>query len=263
MAQHREHVGSNKTGIQMSPFSTSAMLDQIGAPLRGTPGDQTELLHMRELYINEAEGIGSVPMPGTIRGVVGMGLHMLKGEQPQVLLDKLAERLAFERTGTRLYDALLTKLDVIVEGRVSITHEQLASIRADEARHMLLVKEAIEALGGDPTAQSPSADVAGVEAMGLVQVLSDPRTSLAQSLHAILTAELSDNAGWEILIALAWHRDQGELVERFSEALQLERRHLDLVQTWYEEAIGLNGPAHAAAGIAPGETDAPPPGSTS
>jgi ferritin-like protein len=261
MIQPREHVGSNKTGIQMSPFDTGAMLDETNAPVRGTPGDETELLHMRELYINESEGIGSVPMPGTVKGMVGMGIEMLKGDRPQVLLDKLAERLAFERTGARLYDALLTKLDVSGAAG-SISHALVAGIRDDEARHMLLAREAIEAMGGDPTAQTPSADVAGVESMGLVQVLSDPRTSLAQSLHAILTAELSDNAGWEILIALAWEHGQGDMVERFSEALQLERRHLDLVQTWYEEAIGLGGSVRPPDKTMPDMWDAPP-GSTS
>jgi rubrerythrin len=201
-------------------------------------------------------------MPGTIKGTVGMGVDLLKGGRPQVLLDKLAERLAFERTGARLYDALLTKLDVVHAGRASISHDLVAGIRADEARHMLLAREAIEAIGGDPTAQTPSADVAGVEAMGLVQVLSDPRTSLAQSLHAILTAELSDNAGWETLIALAHEHGQSELVDRFSDALQQERRHLRLVQSWYEESIGLDGAARSSPIIAADVAD-PPPGSTS
>jgi rubrerythrin len=227
MAQQSEPAGSDRTG------------------------DETGLFHIRELYIHESDGIGSVPVPGAVAAA-----------PPQVLLDKLAERLACERTGVRLYDALLTKLDAVRDAIGSISHAQVAGIRADEARHMLLVKEAIEAMGGDPAAPTPSADVAGVEALGLVQVLSDPRTSLAQSLHAILTAELSDNAGWEILIALAWEHDRREMLERFSEALQLERRHLDLVQTWYEEAIGLDGFAHAAGGSESGMLE-PPPGSTS
>lgn len=261
MPRQHEHVGSNKTGVQMSPLDTGAMLDEANAPVRGTPGDEAGLLHMRELYINESDGIGSVPMPGTVKGMVSMGVHLLKGERPQVLLDKLAERLAFERTGARLYDALLTKLDVVQPGGGSITHQQVAAIRADEARHMLLAKEAIEAMGGDATAQTPSADVAGVESLGLVQVLSDPRTSLAQSLHAILTAELSDNAGWEILVALARIHGRAGLAEEFGDALRQERRHLRLVQGWYEEAIGLDG-ARMAPDPAP-DIEAPPPGSTS
>jgi rubrerythrin len=275
MAQQREHVGLNKTGIQMSPFATRDMLDDDNIAQRGTPGDETAVVAMREAYIAESEGIGSIPVPATVKGMVGMGVNMLKGDRTEVLLDKLAERLAFERTGTRLYDALLTKLDALGDGGTSITKEQVAAIRADEARHMLMVKEAIDRMGGDPTAQTPSADVAGVESMGLVQVLSDPRTSLAQSLHAILTAELADNAGWETLIALAGEHGQNEMIRAFSQTLEQENRHLALVQGWYQEAIGLDNASLTRTGVV-GVTAAtamenalgtdagmPPPGSTS
>ena len=39
--------------------------------------------------------------------------------------------------------------------------------------------------------------------MGIMQVLTDPRSSLAQCLQVMLTAELTDNDGWELLIKLA------------------------------------------------------------
>jgi hypothetical protein len=255
MAQQHEHVGMNKTGVQMSPVNTGRMLDDDNILSRGTPGDDSAMTLLREAYIADSGGVGSIPAPGTMTGMVSMGVHMLTGDQPQVLLDKMAERLAFERTGTRLYDALLTKLDALhaEPGRASqgtITLEQVASIRGDEARHVLLMKEAIESIGGDPTAQTPSADLVGVEAMGFVQVLSDPRTSLAQSLHAILSIELSDNAGWETLIALADEHGQADLVDRFSDALVQERKHLSMVQTWYEESVGLSAAGMMGAGAA-------------
>ena len=98
------------------------------------------------------------------------------------------------------------------EIEISMTIEDLEDIRADEARHFLLVSDAIDSLGGDPTSQTPSADLCGVESSGLVQVLNDPRTTIAQSLHAIVTAELSDKAGWETLIALADEHGLTEMV---------------------------------------------------
>jgi hypothetical protein len=109
-----------------------------------------------------------------------------------------------------------------------------------------LLAESIASLGGDPTSMTPSADLAGVEAMGLVQVLNDPCTSLAQSLHAILTAELSDGVGWETLVALADEQSHPGLVDGFSTALQQERKHLAMIQTWYEEAVGLGATARAS-----------------
>src|SRR3954447_8119657 len=101
-------IGMNRTGVQMSPFDTSAM--QAGMPASmtpATPGDDSALAAMRSSYIASAEPLGSVPVPGTIKGVITTGVSMLTGNQPQLFLDKLGERLAFERTGTRLYDALI------------------------------------------------------------------------------------------------------------------------------------------------------------
>lgn len=232
-------VGMNRTGIQMSPIDSKAMQDVDPAMIRSDEGDESALATMRNDYIANADALGSVPLPGTFTGAVSMGVQALKGDSPQILLDKLGERLAFERTGTRLYDALITKCEIMLDDDISMTIDDLEQIRADEARHFRLICDAIESLGGDPTSQTPSADLAGVESMGLVQVLNDPRTSIAQSLHAIVTAELSDKAGWETLVALADEHELDAMVDDFTNALNQEREHLALVQTWYEEAIGL------------------------
>ena len=50
---------------------------------------------------------------------------------------------------------------------------------------------------------------------------------------------MSDKAGWETLIALADEHGLADMVTSFTVALNDEREHLALVQTWYEEAIGL------------------------
>lgn len=240
MSTHTEHIGMNRTGIQMSPIDSKAMTDVDPDLMQGIEGDDSPMAELRSPYILEADTLGSVPLPGTVTGMVSIGVQMLKGESPQVLLDKLGERLAFERTGTRLYDALIAKCEVLLDDtEISMTIEDLEDIREDEARHFLMVADAIDALGGDPTSQTPSADLCGVESMGLVQVLNDPRTNIAQSLHAIVTAELSDKAGWETLIALADEHGLTDIVTNFTVALNDEREHLALVQTWYEEAIGL------------------------
>jgi rubrerythrin len=253
MAQQTEHLGMNRTGVQMSPIDTAAMQGSDNAPIRGAPGDERALLDAREAVIIDAGDIGSMPMPGT---------SPLKGDRPQILLDKLGERLAVERTGTRLYDALLAKCDVMRDAPAGMTRDHVADIRRDEARHFLLLKDAIESLGGDPTAQTPGADVAGVESQGLVQVLVDPRTNLAQSLHAVLTAELADRAGWETLVMLAGEAGQDDLVAGFTLALEDEHRHLALVQGWYHEAIGLTPvpgmlPPGGSAEMPPDSTTAP------
>jgi hypothetical protein len=89
--------------------------------------------------------------------------------------------------------------------------------------------------GADPTAQTPCADLTGVESSGLVQSLNDPRTTVAQGLHSILIAELADNAAWELLIELANGTGQTQLVEQFSAALAEEQEHLQQVRTWVQQ----------------------------
>ncbi len=230
-------MGMNRTGVQMSPFDTSAMQSGIPASMTPvTPGDDSALAEMRSLYIADADTIGSVPVPGTVKGALTTGVSMLTGDQPQLLLDKLGERLAFERTGTRLYDALITKFEAMQDASTSMTLADLHKIRQDEARHFSIIADAIETLGGDPTSQTPCADLVGVESMGLMQVVTDPRTTVAQSLHAILVAEMADNAGWELLIALAENQNQNALITDFSVALDEERVHLQQVRNWLEEA---------------------------
>ena len=240
MALQTNPIGMNRTGIQMSPVDSKAM-QEVDPDLVGADdgGDESALADIRNDYIINADTLGSVPLPGTVAGALQVGVGLLKGDSPHILLDKLGERLAFERTGTRLYDALITKCEIMLDGEISMTINDLDQIRADEARHFKLISDAITSLGGDPTSQTPSADLAGVESMGLVQVLNDARTSIAQSLHAIVTAELSDKAGWETLVALADEHGLSDMVDDFTDALNQEREHLALVQTWYEEAIGL------------------------
>ncbi len=229
-------MGMNRTGMQMSPFDAGAMQGTPPSMTPATPGDDSALAEIRSAYIAESDPIGSVPLPATVKGAMTTGVSMLTGDQPQLLLDKLGERLAFERTGTRLYDALITKFETMQDGSTSMTLADLQKIRQDEARHFAIIADAIETLGGDPTSQTPCADLAGVESMGLMQVVTDPRTTVAQSLHAILVAELSDNVGWEMLIALAEDQGQNSLISDFTVALDEERAHLQQVQAWYQEA---------------------------
>ena len=244
----REHVstGMNRTGIQMSPFDSSAMSKDIESMMPPVAGDESAIAQLRTDYIREADTLGSVPPPGTVRGMISTSVSVVTGGEPQLLLDKLGERLAFERTGTRLYDALIGKVDALQQaGTATLPLDQLVEIREQEAQHFVMVVEAIRKLGGDPTSQTPCADLAGVESQGLLQAVTDPRTSVSQALHAILVAELADNSGWEILIALAREQKEEAIATDFEIALLHERDHLQRVRRWFEEAM-LSAPAGTA-----------------
>jgi bacterioferritin (cytochrome b1) len=73
--------------------------------------------------------------------------------------------------------------------------------------------------------------------MGIMQVLTDPRSSMAQCLQAMLTAELTDNDGWRLLIQLADYLGHDELKAEFESALANEEEHLINVRTWLSESV--------------------------
>ena len=54
--------------------------------------------------------MGRCRRPASMKGAAKTVAKALQGEKANVLLDKLGERLAFERTGVRLYDAVLAKI---------------------------------------------------------------------------------------------------------------------------------------------------------
>jgi hypothetical protein len=72
-------------------------------------GSAQDIAQVRIAYAKEAEPLGSVPQPAGLKNKVQTAVKAVVGEQPTLLMDKLGERLAFERSGTRLYEVLLAK----------------------------------------------------------------------------------------------------------------------------------------------------------
>jgi hypothetical protein len=231
-------LGLNRTGVQTAPLRAKEMAEGT-AVVAADPTLASGLAAARAELSREAPPVGTMPVPGNVKGAAKAVAKALQGEKAAVFLDKLGERLAFERTGVRLYDAVLAKLPAsrLTEG--SLTVQELRRFRDEELEHLHLVKTAVEALGGDPTAVTPCADLAGVQATGLVAVVTDPRTTLTQCLDALLTAELADNDAWKILIAMAEAAGQDELAEKFANALAQEDHHLASVRTWIAERLGI------------------------
>ena len=217
--QSATEVGKNHSGMDIAP-TADEMLENTG--LTQPRGDERDLVKVRTEYVTEAGPVGTLPET--------------EGELT-LLMDKLGERLAFERSGARLYDALMAKCKAAGS---KIPAKELQHIRDEEAMHFALCGAAIQSLGGDPTEQTPCADVAGVEGMGLMQVLTDPRTTVAQCLHAILVAEMTDNAAWEELIELTQPTGNDDLIARFEKAQANEADHLEKVRAWYKAAT-MNG----------------------
>jgi rubrerythrin len=221
----------------MSPLDSKDVIEEAErAPI--SPGSVENLLSARAEFAIESGPVGSVPPPSTVKGVVKSAVEAVKGHAPTVFIDRLAERLAFERTGTRLYQAILVKFDSGSSWTGGPTRSELERFHDDELDHFHLLRAALEELGADPTVMTPAADVIGVASGGLIQVVTDPRTTLPQCLQALLTAELTDNDGWQMLSELARSIGKGDMVERFVRAQQQEAIHLAHVRRWIADEIG-------------------------
>ena len=230
-------LGQNRTGIAMSPADARLTIDGAIAGSPAPVDDPPDYAAVKLEYSAEAGPVGSMPPPATLKGVARTAVDLVKGDKSTVLIDKIAERLAFERGGTRLYEALLVKFDAADPHEGGPTRDELEEIRDDEARHFGMLVKALQDLGADPTAMTPGANLVTVMSSGLMQVLNDPRTTLTQGLEAIHVAELADNDCWDALIGLAADLGKDELMKPFTEARDEERDHLLKVRTWLSLAV--------------------------
>jgi len=227
-------MGRNRTGMATAPRQAGRQKMNEGMS-PDTAGEA--LARLRSEISLESDPVGTVPPPASLKGAAKSALQMGLGRDPNGFLDKLGERLAFERTGTRLFDAIIAKHaagDSPVGAADAMT---LQSFRDQERRHFDLVWESLVTLGADPTCETPAADLAGVKAKGLIAAVTDPRATFCQALDAVLVAELADNDGWRMLIDLADGMGQSGMVERFQAALAEEDIHLETIRRWVTELV--------------------------
>jgi bacterioferritin (cytochrome b1) len=223
----------NRTGMQTSPELAEELIEGAVSSVPSSDGGPESIAESRSDYIAERFPLGSMPaMPVSEEAVASEDQAGMA-----VLLDKLSERLAFERMGTRLYEALLNKCETLGEQSPGPTLDEIKHIGSEELEHFLMLNRVITDIGGDPTVESPGADVAGVASMGIMQVLTDPRSSMAQCLQALMTAELTDNAGWELLIELVDGLGYQDLKTEFETALVHEEEHLHNVRDWLSDMV--------------------------
>jgi rubrerythrin len=241
-------VGANKTGVSVHPLCQE-MLTDIEEFVTTSHGSAQDLANVRIAYAKEtgADAIGSLPKPTTWTGALKTAMKAVAGDSPTVMLDKLGERLAFERSGVRLYEALLSKYDAYGSFSGGPGRDELLHLLREEFAHFAMLQQIIEQLGGDPTAVTPSANLQATMSLGIAQVLADPRTSLLQSLEAILVAELADNDCWNTLRALAEEAGEEQLASQFQQAFATEQEHLAKVRAWLAAGHGVATP-HDGAG---------------
>jgi hypothetical protein len=230
-------IGTNRTGIATSPLDAPQVISGAEQGIPSTSGDESAQAAVRAAYVKESGPIGTVPPPASVKGAVTTIAQALKGDKASVFIDKLGERLAFERAGVRLYELAIVKAQGGADWEGSPSVSDLTAIQRDELEHFGMLMGCAKETGADPTVMTPSADVAANLSKGVRDVLADPRTDLRQCLEALLVAELADNAGWELLISLARELGQEQMATRFERALEEEEEHLVRVKGWLQRGI--------------------------
>lgn len=234
----QSHLGTNRTGIAAALQRAKEMQAGMEAFPPTSQGSAQDIARVRIAYAKEAGPLGSVPQPAGLKNKVQTAVKAVIGEQPTLFIDKLGERLAFERSGTRLYEALLAKHNAFGSFSGGPTTGDLEHVLKEEYSHFLLLQSIIEQFGGDPTAVTPAADIQGTMSQGIRMVIVDPRTTLLQSLEAILVAELADFNCWETLVELAQEAGEDDLTQPFKQAHMTEQEHLQKVRAWVAAGQG-------------------------
>ncbi|MGE3610848.1 MAG: hypothetical protein AB7I27_14750 [Bacteriovoracaceae bacterium] len=225
------NLGLNRTGILMSPINSAESKKSADTLTTPSKGDSTAIADNRISSITEAGLIGTLPIPANVKGMI-TSIEEKVHVGNHALLDKLGERLAFERTGTRLYEAILSKYQASRDFESLPPLKLLEQFYQEELLHFYMLVDIVTEIGGDPTAITPAADLSGVSSQGIIQIITDPRTTFIQSLEALLHAELIDNAGWELLIGLATEAGLNEYAEQFLKAKEEEDLHLEMITEW-------------------------------
>lgn len=214
----------NRTGTRAAQPLLEEMLDTEELVRCDTPAPGPTGTEMRTECIEEAEPIGS-------------RTDAVMEPAKSMMLDSLGGRLAYERGGARLYEALIRKAEAIahLQGLKDCLPD-LRHIRDEEVEHAVLLKRVIQSLGGDPTLETPGADLEGVMSSGLFQVVHDPRTTMLECLRCAVVAELADIENWTALTAKADRFLSNELAGQVAEALAHELDHLALIRKWIQTA---------------------------
>lgn len=233
---HPARQADNKTGVATNRDGAQEMREATAKFLPTSTGttvadDKLRIEYARDVDADEV-GYGSVPAPAGFGGKARVLIAGLFGMQPMRMLDKLGERLAFERTGVRVYEALISKHEAFGGFDGGPSRSELMTILNDEHAHFKLLEEVILELDGDPTAMTPSADLALTVGAGVLTVITDPRTTLRQGLEAILVAELADREGWNLLIELAHKAGNTDMLRLFEQAERIEDQHVNAVRRW-------------------------------
>jgi rubrerythrin len=153
-------------------------------------------------------------------------MEKLSKHNPQKVIDLLTERLTFERSGVKLYDAIIEKMNLSTEEGVVDMVDQMREHRDQEKEHEEWLEDCVRQLGGDAHAETEMSAVVTRESKGIEDIILDGDNDIFHLFHALLTAELADNAGWDLLVSLADEAGDRDAKKAFKKRLHEEEEHL-------------------------------------
>lgn len=145
------------------------------------------------------------------------------------LIDALNERLTFERTGVKLYDRILEVMRASGDANIMRMFDEMKDHRDEEKEHEEWLEQQIRNLGGDAHAETEKSKLVTRESKGIEDVVMHD-AEMPHLFHALLAAELVDNAGWDVLAQLADEAGDREAKREFKKRLHEEEEHLLLVR---------------------------------
>lgn len=154
-------------------------------------------------------------------------MEILGKTNPEKVIELLSERLAYERSGIKLYDAILKKVKRSRHTQLKKLVKELEEHRDQEVEHAEWCAENIRMLGGDPDARTERVMLVETEAQGIEQIILGD-APLSQMFHALNMAELGDNAGWAQLVGIAEQCGDEKAKKELQKRLRHEEEHLRL-----------------------------------
>ncbi len=146
------------------------------------------------------------------------------------VLDLLIARMNFERAGVKLYDSVIAKIQAQSDSSLLRLLDKLHEHRNEEKEHEEWLEEQVRMLGGDAHGTSDMAQLEERESKGIEDIILDGDNEALHFFHALLAAELADNAGWDLLVELADQAGDRDAKKAFKKRLHQEMEHLLFVR---------------------------------
>ena len=153
------------------------------------------------------------------------------------LMDKLSEFLTVEEGGVKLHEAALKHVhDREVKAKFHEFHQQTV-------RHVEILTNIVEKLGGKPSYKSAGAKIAKEKATALLKTMSETKDmsrdeAELNAIENIVIAETKDHADWELLGHISHRSEDSRLSQLLKPAVSEVESQEDEHLNWTSKKMG-------------------------